>query len=313
MFIAEDQQEVPEFVPEFGIAPGARSPATDQWILGARDSHPASGPLKVLRLNIAQVCRLGGALMLVKQMERSVLNATAHLYFLAVREQLGILASQNVIRLPISHGPCVSLHNRITSTIDMLLDRGAKDSSFWGQQFDFGILSDIKSQADSLELILFAEMQVADIYAVTERGGYNTTLLSENGQLVFPADLLAKVPAVLLDAKAAARCIAFDLPTAAAFHLHRVHESVLRRYYDVVTIGKPHPDKKNIGAYMDALKNNQINDKVLFATLANVRDHHRNPVLHPEDRLESTDEAIRLLGIINSSLGYMLKSIPVFE
>jgi len=168
----------------------------------------------------------------------------------------------------------------------------------------------VGSQATAFETVLSAELQWGQLYLVEPKGGYDLNKLTENGIVIFPSQLAEKVPEAITDAKEAARCIAFALPTAAAFHLHRLHELVLRRYYDIVTGGNPRPINRNIGAYIDAMKNNQFKDPKVFSALANLKDFHRNPVLHPDDRLEDVEEAIALLGSINTVIIYMLKALP---
>lgn len=167
----------------------------------------------------------------------------------------------------------------------------------------------LQSQAQKFEAILGAELQWGQLYLVEPKGGYDLNQLTSNGIVIFPSALQEKVPEAIQDAMDAARCIAFALPTAAAFHLHRVNELVLRRYYDTVTNGAPRPDKRNIGAYIDAMKNAQFKDPKIFGALASLKDFHRNPVLHPDDRLQSVEEAIALLGVCNTVIAYMLNAI----
>jgi hypothetical protein len=174
--------------------------------------------------------------------------------------------------------------------------------------------SRIKALLDNFRTALLAELGVADFYAVSAKGAFDTTKLAEEGITAFHPDLGTKVPSAIFDAKQAARCIAFDLPTAAAFHLHRMNEEVMRVYYDTVTGGKPRPEHRNIGAYIDAMKNHhvQVNKpdaKAVYGILAMIKDHHRNPILHPDDRLEDVEDAIALLGIIRTACGLMLKEI----
>lgn len=169
----------------------------------------------------------------------------------------------------------------------------------------------IINQATEFQTTLTAELSVADIYAVQKKGGFDITELAENGLAIFPSALPTKVPDTIRDAKQAARCIAFELPTAAAFHLHLVLERVLRRFYDIKTVNKAHPEKRSLTAYIDAMKGHGVKDeKPLFSSLADIAKFHRNPVLHPDDALENTEEAIALLGTIRSPLTYMLKKLP---
>lgn len=169
---------------------------------------------------------------------------------------------------------------------------------------------EVSSLAKDFETLLAGELQVVDFYAVTPKGGFDTTVLAEDGLRIFPVDLAPKLPEVIYDARQAARCLAFDLPTAAAFHLHRVNEAVLRRYYDVVTDGAEHPENRGIRAYVDSMRRIRVGDPRVLSSLSDLRKFHRNPVFHPDDQLETIDDAIALLGVITSVMTFMLKAIP---
>lgn len=168
----------------------------------------------------------------------------------------------------------------------------------------------LKSQAEEFQTLLGAELSFGDIYVVSPKGGFDTTILAEYGLQIFPSALPTKVPDTIADARDAARCIAFELPTSAAFHMHRVNEIVLRRYYDHVTGGKPSPERRLIPKYIDAMKGYQVGDPIVFGALATLNSLHRNPVIHPEQRLENIEEAIALYGSVNSVVSYMLKALP---
>lgn len=61
--------------------------------------------------------------------------------------------------------------------------------------------------------------------------------------------------------------------------------------------------------YIDAMKNAQFKDQKIFGALAALKDFHRNPVLHPDDRLDSIEDAIALLGVVHTVIAYMLTAI----
>ena len=168
----------------------------------------------------------------------------------------------------------------------------------------------LESQASAFETVLSAELQWGQLFLVEPKGGFDLTQITENGVAIFPSQLVPRVPEALQEAKDAARSIAFALPTAAAFHLHRLHELVLRRFYTTVTEGKPHPEKRNIESYIGALKNYGYKDKKVLSALAGLKNFHRNPVVHPDDRLEDVEEAIALHGNIVTVITYMLKQLP---
>ncbi len=169
----------------------------------------------------------------------------------------------------------------------------------------------ISSGLTAFETVLAAELGLADMFLVSKKRGYDTFDLIEDGEVLFPDDLLKKVPETELDIKQGARCLAFELPTAAGFHFHRANESVLHRYYDASTGGKPRPSGRNIGDYIAELKKYKAGDAVVLSALKDLKDLHRNPLIHPEHTLENVDEAIALLGSIQGVIVNIVKAIPL--
>ncbi|MGH7072575.1 MAG: hypothetical protein ACREFD_00015 [Stellaceae bacterium] len=170
----------------------------------------------------------------------------------------------------------------------------------------------IQNAAKEFETKFTGELHVADSYFVIQKGGLDTLRIITDATVLFPADLAAKVPLAVGDVREAGKCIAFELATAAGFHLLRAVEAVLRRYYDEVSAGKRRPKSRNIGAYLVAMQKQRVGDAKIIAVLDQIRDLHRNPLMHPEETL-SLDEAIDLLGIVRSAVGSMLRKIPVPE
>ena len=128
---------------------------------------------------------------------------------------------------------------------------------------------------------------------------------------MFPDELTTKVPDAIFDIKEAGKCMAFELPTAAGFHLHRAIEAVLHRYYDAVTDGTERPKTRNIGDYLKKMNEMNVGDSKVKSALKDLKDLHRNPLIHPEDSLESIDDVIALLGSIHAVVVHMLKKIPL--
>ncbi len=168
----------------------------------------------------------------------------------------------------------------------------------------------LTSGLTAFETILAAELGLSDIYLVSKKRGYDTSDLIINGIVLFPDDLKQKVPDSILDINQGTRCLAFELPTAAGFHFHRANESVLHKYYDAVTGGKPRPGGRNIGDYIVELRKYKVGEQRVLSALKDLKDLHRNPLIHPEHTLESVDEAIALLGSIQGVVVHMLKAIP---
>lgn len=164
----------------------------------------------------------------------------------------------------------------------------------------------IADAAKQFETALKAELSIAPSYHVTPKGGYNVDILTLAPQKLFPEDMLTLVPDCEYDVKELGKCLAFEVPTAAAFHLHRINEAVLHQYWDSVT-SKPRPKNPNMGVYLTALKRSR-KDKKVNATLTQIKDLYRNSTIHPEDKL-TIEEAIELYGIILSAVSRMMTFI----
>ena len=91
--------------------------------------------------------------------------------------------------------------------------------------------------------------------------------------------------------------------------MHRANEAVLRRYYDAVTNGADRPKGRSIHAYLSSMKDKNVGDPKVISSLKDLKDLHRNPVLHPEHNIESVEKALALHGIICSVMIHMLEKI----
>lgn len=169
----------------------------------------------------------------------------------------------------------------------------------------------IQAAYTKFETILISELQSISNYIVTRKGGFDINSMIEAGRSFFSTDLQSKVPEALPDLDQAMRCIAFEVPTAAGFHLHRGNEAVLRVYWDSVTGGQKRPRLGNMGVYLAALEKADKGNKLVRAHLQSIKDFHRNPLMHPEQSLETVDQAIDLMSAIRCAIGYMLKEIPM--
>jgi hypothetical protein len=151
---------------------------------------------------------------------------------------------------------------------------------------------------------------VLDTYFVSKKGAYSTADLIEHAHHHIPEPTRKKLPEqTKADFDQAGKCIAFDLATAAAFHLLRGTEAVLRQYYDNVVPGaKQAPAKmRNWGVYIKLLTEHKAEAKVT-SLLTHLKDAYRNPVLHPEENY--TDERIQVLfGVCVSAIVMMVEEL----
>ena len=81
----------------------------------------------------------------------------------------------------------------------------------------------------------------------------------------------------------AGKCIAYELSTAAAFHILRGTEAVLRKYYEAM-VKQKRIKSRNWGPIVNDLRARKATaqHKVLNNHLDNIRASFRNPTQHPE-------------------------------
>lgn len=217
---------------------------------------------------------------------------------------LDSLLTGNALGLRASWSKC----HQLRGICQPLLDEILSDASRAGETIDSQVLSHLKTVFTTFEVTFKAELAVANIYVVTPKGAYDTNILAEYGLSAFPASLETKVREAVIDAQQAARCLAFDLPTAAAFHLHRAHEAVVHAYFRAIAPNEVPPNKQPLGVWITALEKVEAAQDVV-AAIKDINRLHRNPVLHPDTSLTDSEEAIALLGSINTSMRYMLQKI----
>jgi hypothetical protein len=168
----------------------------------------------------------------------------------------------------------------------------------------------LQDSVRAFEAVVQAEFGLKPLYFVTPKGNMDINGLIEAGHLSFPADLASKAPEALVDAQEATRCIAFELLTAAGFHLHRANEAVLRRYFDQVAGADKRPATRNMGDYLKKMNDLKVGDSKVKAALRDLKDLHRNPLMHPDQHVASVDDAISLLGGVRQAMTHMLKALP---
>lgn len=197
-----------------------------------------------------------------------------------------------------SHG------NSLLVQLNSIIDRD------WNEIFSEYEKGNIISSLNGFEVVFTSEISVADAYFVVGKRGLDTLKLVSEGEILFNPDLPKKVPQAVHDLREAGKCLAFELGTAAGFHLLRAVESVVRRYWEIATGHRPKPKQRNLGVYLDAMRRLEVGDSKIIAALTQIKDLHRNVIMHPEENLDVND-AVALLGIANSAIDAMLKTLPI--
>jgi len=191
------------------------------------------------------------------------------------------------------------LHNAISAIVPANLDElletwDARTAAGADIQAGF-LVSEIREAAKDFETSLRTECQLMDTYFISKKGTYSTKDLVDNAHFQIPEPSRSELPEqAKLDLDQAGKCIAFDVPTAAAFHLLRATESVIRDYYQLIVPGtkQANPKMRNWGVYIKLMKAHG-GDKAALSILDHMRDVYRNPVTHPEENY--TDEKVQVL------------------
>ena len=128
---------------------------------------------------------------------------------------------------------------------------------------------------------LFAEAQGNVAFIVTDKRIDVNKLLSDVPALMAPGVFDSLPDIARYDLIEAGKCIAFELPTAAAFHLLRGTEGVLRQFYCSVV------RKKRVellwGPMVESLRRRSKPPPApLLDNLDNIRLSFRNPTQHPD-------------------------------
>ena len=167
----------------------------------------------------------------------------------------------------------------------------------------------IRNRRDEFKNVFLAELSILPAFLVSEKEGYDLNTLTNKGYKLFPTSLSQKCPDADEDMMAVGQTLAFDLATACGFHIFRVTETVLKRYWGSVSKGQPPPSVKTIGNYAKELESRNLGEKKTREALKQLSKLHRNPVIHPDVTL-TVEEVINTLGIARSVISFMLNEIP---
>lgn len=141
----------------------------------------------------------------------------------------------------------------------------------------------LKKIMKEIDIVLDAEISGLNAYIVSPKRIDVQTLLN-NVSSLFSPKVFNKLPQIAkTDLEEAGKCIAFELPTAAAFHLLRATESVLREFY-LKFINRDRIKNLMWGNIITDLRKRRKSKPYedLFNHLDHIRKAFRNPTQHPE-------------------------------
>lgn len=170
------------------------------------------------------------------------------------------------------------------------------------------VASNFINAVHSFETVLNAEFQHSSLFLATPKGAYDTATLIFRGELLLPNPIFSELfPSALPDVKSGARCLAFELYTASGFHFHRANESVVLKYLEILSGGTAKP-QRNMGKYISALRQEGAPETII-SCLTDLKNMHRNPLMHPDETINDVDDAIALLNSIHTAITGMIREI----
>ena len=163
------------------------------------------------------------------------------------------------------------------------------------------------AELEEFEEAFMRDCRQLNVFTVTPKGLYSTRALIERPETKFPANLLAVMPQkTIQDLQEAGRCLAFDRPTACAFHICRATEALMLAYYEKLA-KKPWPfAKRDWNIYNDHLAKEGA-PQTITNRLAEIRTD-RNAYAHP-DITVPLDEGPIVYDLCTGVMFYMAKEM----
>lgn len=161
----------------------------------------------------------------------------------------------------------------------------------------------------ALRQTLEAELQGVEAYVISPKRLNVERLINDVPSLFAPGTFAALNAVAQVDLQEAAKCIAFERPTAAAFHLMRATEAVLRSFY-CHFVRRDRIDPMLWSPMVQALQKHRRakHYDALLRNLDNIRVSFRNPTQHP-DKVYDIQESQDLWGLCVDTINRMTKCI----
>ena len=167
----------------------------------------------------------------------------------------------------------------------------------------------LSKAVSDLRQTMEAELKGISAYTVSPKRLDIEKLISDVSSLLAPGAFASLTETAQYDLSEAAKCIAFERPTASAFHLMRATEEMLRRYYcHFVRRDRMSPMLwHSMVVALQKHRRAKTND-VLHRNLDNIRLSFRNPTQHP-DKVYDIQEVQDLFGLCIDVINRMQKAI----
>ena len=167
--------------------------------------------------------------------------------------------------------------------------------------------SRLSSMMTDIRKTLEAEARGNIAFIVSDKRIDVNKLLSSVETLMSPNIYILLPEVAQYDFNEAGKCIAFERPTAAAFHILRGTEAVLRFFYCTL-VKKKRVSPLLWGPILTSLRKRRVPPLEMLNNLDNIRLSFRNPTQHPEkiyDIQEVQDLFSLCVDVINRMISYL--------
>jgi len=153
-----------------------------------------------------------------------------------------------------------------------------------------------------------SELKIPKVYSLSEKR-FGLEKMLNNISAIFASGTFNKFDHFpRFDFTEAGKCIAFERPTAAAFHILRGTEGALRQYYIKKIRRKDQKQNPTWGDMISQLRSHKKTSKSMLDSLDNIRSNSRNPTFHPTLNY-TIEEAEDLLSVCIDSVNKIMKTI----
>ena len=184
--------------------------------------------------------------------------------------------------------------------------------------FFTGAIAQFEAAAKSFEAVFEHELMSAPAYFVSRKGAYDMAILVEHAEAAFGGAAIGIVSEqAVRDFREAGRCLAFDAPTACGYHSMRAVEAVLRQWHALqmkkkTEVNESTEEPSQNAAQRWAKVERELLDagapKGTIGVLTQIRELHRNPLMHPQSFL-AIEDALGLFDISKSAIEAMGREI----
>jgi len=220
--------------------------------------------------------------------------------FAAAAQELERLASDVFVPLPATRESALSLAKTFAACSEGQGLSDTESGEYAGRALDELIRR--------FQIELANELGRLDLFHVTQKRDYDTKMLVQRGERGIDPRLIGLLPRLARnDLRRAARCVAFGLGTAAAFHLFRAMEGVIvHGYFPLLNITMK-ATQRNLGKHLAKLKEAGVAEEI-HQLLDHIRTTYRNPITHPAAQL-SIEKALDLRPLVHSVISMMLRDL----